>query len=118
MATPPPDDAISTFDQLRTRFLTGLQARWQEIDAAEGPVRRAALHRLAGAAGSYGFADLGQAAREAERVAATGDGAALRDRLTAAAGEASPAARLDEAQRVVLVGLLEPMLGDRPHVAH
>ena len=69
MAARPPDGAISAFDQLRRRFLAGLPARWEEIDAAEGPVRRAALHRLAGAAGSYGFADLGQAAREAERVA-------------------------------------------------
>ena len=52
--------------------------------------------------------------RRVKYLELTGDGAELRDRLTAAAAEGSPTARLDEAQREVLVGLLEQMLGDPP----
>ena len=68
-----PPAVQAAFQALRTRFLAGLPARWQEIEAAApGAVRRDALHRLAGAAGSYGFEALGQAARQAERLCAAG----------------------------------------------
>lgn len=59
------------FEALRRRFVTGLPDRWREIDAAPDPATRAAaLHRLAGAAGTYGFSELGTAARAAERLVA------------------------------------------------
>ena len=59
------------FEALRRKFVTGLPARWQEIEQAPDPAARAAaLHRLAGAAGSYGYEELGQAARAAEHLAA------------------------------------------------
>lgn len=52
---------------LRRRFLDGLPQRRAAIfAAADDQDRRQALHRLAGAAGSYGFAALGELARQAE----------------------------------------------------
>ena len=47
MAEAAPHDA--TFLRLRARFVAGLGARWQEIDAARGDLAtlHAALHRLA-----------------------------------------------------------------------
>jgi HPt (histidine-containing phosphotransfer) domain-containing protein len=66
------------FEALRQKFITGLPARWQEIEQAPDPAARAAaLHRLAGAAGSYGYEELGQAARAAERLAADAAGPAF-----------------------------------------
>ena len=57
----------ATFARLRASFIAGLPARWQEIDAApDATLRRDALHRLAGAAGSYGLVTLGEAAHRAE----------------------------------------------------
>ena len=75
-----PPAVQAAFQRLRGQFLAGLPARWQEIESAlPGAAQRDALHRLAGAAGSYGFEALGQAARQAERLCAAGaeDGAAL-----------------------------------------
>ncbi len=58
---------ISQFKLLQQQFIAGLPARWQEIDNATAPkLMQAALHRLAGSAGSYGFDKLGQLARQAE----------------------------------------------------
>jgi HPt (histidine-containing phosphotransfer) domain-containing protein len=58
------------YEALRKQFLAGLSRRWQEIECAADPAARAAaLHRLAGAAGTYGFDELGRAARAAERLA-------------------------------------------------
>lgn len=78
VAAPAPDESGLTpamqaaFLRLRAQFLAGLPARLDEIGraAAAGEVAggQAALHRLAGAAGGYGFADLGTAARRAEQV--------------------------------------------------
>jgi hypothetical protein len=57
----------AAFARLRGQFLAGLPARWADIVAAPpGPARAAALHRLTGAAGGYGFQALGDAARVAE----------------------------------------------------
>jgi HPt (histidine-containing phosphotransfer) domain-containing protein len=52
---------------LRAKFIERLPIRWSEISlAASAADCGAALHRLAGAAGSHGFDELGQAARRAE----------------------------------------------------
>ncbi|MBP7668200.1 MAG: Hpt domain-containing protein [Burkholderiaceae bacterium] len=64
---------------LRQRFIGGLAGRWQAISQPASPQDcRQALHRLAGAAGSYGFAALGQAARQAEH-SCTGSASGLPD---------------------------------------
>jgi HPt (histidine-containing phosphotransfer) domain-containing protein len=66
-----PPAAAAGFEALRRRFVAGLRERWQEIEQApDAAARAAALHRLAGAAGSYGYAELGHAARAAEHLAA------------------------------------------------
>jgi HPt (histidine-containing phosphotransfer) domain-containing protein len=64
----------AAFARLRERFVAGLPQRWLEIDAAgSGPARAAALHRLVGAAASYGLVAVGEAARRAESLAAATD---------------------------------------------
>jgi HPt (histidine-containing phosphotransfer) domain-containing protein len=61
------------FAKLRAHFLAGLPQRWAEIENAATPeLRRAALHKLCGAAGSYGYTELGAAARRAEAACAAG----------------------------------------------
>lgn len=55
------------FERLRLIFVAGLAQRWQDIDGAvDASARRAALHALVGAAGSYGMQALCDAARAAE----------------------------------------------------
>lgn len=78
MAGPPPDvdpyagqplAVQAAFLKLRSGFLAGLPQRWVEIEAAPSDAaRQQALHRLAGAAGSYGCTALGEAARAAEQA--------------------------------------------------
>lgn len=54
------------FQQIRHLFVSGLARREAEIGQAESSEDLyAALHRLAGAAGSFGFDDLTQLTREA-----------------------------------------------------
>lgn len=54
------------FEALRTQFVKGLARRLEEIDTtADATHVYAALHRLAGAAGGYGFDALEQNARAA-----------------------------------------------------
>ena len=66
------------FEGLRQRFSAGLVLRWRDISqAADRPAQQALLHRLGGSAGSFGFDRLGQLAREAEFLCASGDAAAL-----------------------------------------
>lgn len=61
----------AAFLTLREAFVAGLPQRWVAIEAAASDEqRRQALHRLAGAAGSYGFTTLGEAARAAEQALA------------------------------------------------
>jgi HPt (histidine-containing phosphotransfer) domain-containing protein len=73
-----PPASRAGYAALRRKFLAGLPARWQEIEQALDPgARAAALHRLAGAAGSYGYDELGQAARVAERLSSGPAGPAL-----------------------------------------
>lgn len=86
----PEGDALSpqahvAFGHLRARFLQGLPARAAQIDDAAAPVaqRVQALHRLAGAAGSYGYDELGRLARQVLVIAEHGGPApALRHALT------------------------------------
>lgn len=68
MATDLPPGTLAAFGALRERFASGLIDRWREIEGLHGetPAQSQALHRLAGAAGSFGFEDLGRAARAAE----------------------------------------------------
>lgn len=57
------------FARLRGQFLAGLPKRWWEIETAATPIlQQAALHRLAGASGSFGLSALGTAARRAETL--------------------------------------------------
>ena len=71
------------FEVLQRRFLAGLPARWQEIHAAAAPAAlQAALHRLSGSAGSYGFERVSRCAREAESLATSGSHAALAQALS------------------------------------
>ena len=66
------------FEGLRQRFAAGLVLRWRDISqAADRPTQQALLHRMCGSAGSFGFDRLGQLAREAELLCASGDSAAL-----------------------------------------
>jgi HPt (histidine-containing phosphotransfer) domain-containing protein len=66
-----PPAAAAAFAALRARFLSGLPARWTEISTAPNEAAcSAALHRLAGAAASFGFAGLGALARQAEQAPA------------------------------------------------
>jgi hypothetical protein len=79
-----PPDTRAAYEALRVKFRSGLAARWRDIeDSGSAAERSAALHRLAGAAGGYGFEEIGKAARAAESHAAAGAGPEL-DRALAA----------------------------------
>lgn len=57
------------FLKIQQTFVAGLPQRLQEIEQApDATARHAALHRLAGAAGGYGFDELGALARAAMQV--------------------------------------------------
>jgi HPt (histidine-containing phosphotransfer) domain-containing protein len=59
--------SLAKFKVLQHHFVAGLAARWRAVaDAATPPELQAELHRLSGAAGSYGFDRLSQCARAAE----------------------------------------------------
>lgn len=67
----------AAFEQLRRRFCAGLPQRWAQIaNAADATGQVAALHRLAGAAGSYGLPELDARARHALRLVESGAQAA------------------------------------------
>ena len=88
MAASPTDglslEARAQFLVLQRRFVSGLPSRWLEIrDASDGRSLQLALHRLAGAAGSYGFEQIGLCAREAEALAMQGAAVALTRALRA-----------------------------------
>lgn len=79
------------FLRLRRNFEAGLPARWQEIHSASSHEKKVfALHRLAGAASSYGCNQIGALAREAEKWLKRADDGRLgpvMDRLAAAMNE-------------------------------
>lgn len=63
------------FEAIREQFVAGLAGRQRDIDAApDRQALEAALHRLAGAAGGYGYGELGQLAHQALQA---GDASAL-----------------------------------------
>jgi HPt (histidine-containing phosphotransfer) domain-containing protein len=64
-------ERLAMLAQLQARFAAGLPERWTAIRAAAAdPAEQAMLlHRLAGAAGSFGLGDVSEAARSAERLA-------------------------------------------------
>lgn len=73
-----PPAVQAAFALLRARFVAGLPQRWREIEAASsGAALEAALHRLVGAAASFGLHPLGEAARQAETLARGPAAAAL-----------------------------------------
>ena len=66
------------FEAIRRQFVAGLARRHQEIEAApDAAALHAALHRLAGAAGGYGYTELGQMAFTALRALQAQERAAL-----------------------------------------
>lgn len=79
MAADPPADSLQPalavqFEQIRRTFVAGLERREREIDDAASPqALHAALHRLAGAAGGFGYPVLGELARETLQAHETGD---------------------------------------------
>ena len=95
-----PPAVQAAFAELRGRFVAGLPQRWQEIEAAGSRAAlEAALHRLVGAAASFGLVPLGEAARRAETLARRPAGQAL-------PGQADPVATaldaaLDELRQLI-----------------
>ena len=75
-----PDDSAfhEQFAQLRRHFVEGLARREHEIDASADLVAlHAVLHRLAGAAGAFGYEELGECARRVMHCVRAGDAAAV-----------------------------------------
>ncbi len=70
------------FAALQRHFVAGLPARWLELEAATtAATRQAVLHRLCGAAGSFGLERLSASARAAEELALAGSPEALAQAL-------------------------------------
>lgn len=73
-----PEGTALAYARMRERFVSGLAGRWADIVAAETQAQRHfLLHRMSGAAGSFGCDELGLAAGRAEAAAEAGDGGAL-----------------------------------------
>lgn len=88
----------AAYAALRGQFLAGLPQRWQEVQSAPTPMlQQAALHRLTGAAGSYGLPALSLAARRAEALCAV----ATPDTDTAADTAAALGAALEAVQQAL-----------------
>jgi len=62
------------FAKIRRDFVLGLSKREAELEnAVHDAARHAVLHRLAGAAGGYGFEELSRLAREAMELPSGGE---------------------------------------------
>lgn len=73
-----PEGTALAYARMRERFVGGLTARWADIVAADTDAQRQfLLHRMSGAAGSFGCHELGLAAGRAEAAAEAGDRSAL-----------------------------------------
>jgi len=73
-----PEGTALAYARMRERFIDGLAGRWADIVAAETDAQRHfLLHRMSGAAGSFGCNELGLAAGRAEAAAEAGDRDAL-----------------------------------------
>jgi hypothetical protein len=71
-------EQAAQFEQIRRRFVAGLAKRRLEIEAAPGAIElQAALHRLAGVAGGFDCAELGDIARQALQASHARDAGAL-----------------------------------------
>jgi len=71
-------DFAAQFRSIQLHFIAGLPQRLDEIrSAADSRQRYVALHRLAGAAGGYGFPSLGDMARDAMQAMDTNSGSML-----------------------------------------
>ncbi len=79
----PMDPAFAEhFRKIQLNFIDGLPQRLEEIQQAlDDHQRYVALHRLAGAAGGYGFPRLGDIARDAMQAMQPDSKAALDDIL-------------------------------------
>lgn len=92
-----PAGTEQAFLRLQRRFVDGLPDRWAAIEAAQDDAQRQALlHRLKGAAGSFGFHTLSQAARRAEEAASHADAWALGTALHDISTEIDVLARGDD----------------------
>ena len=73
-----PPGTEEAFFRVQAHFVDGLPARWAAIHTAQDDAQRQALlHRLKGAAGSFGFGALSGAAHRAEEAGSHADAAAL-----------------------------------------
>ena len=71
-------EQAARFELIRRRFVAGLARRQLEIEAAPGAIElQAALHRLAGVAGGFDCAELGEIARQALQASQAQDAGAL-----------------------------------------
>ena len=88
LVDPLPAGTEQAFLRVQARFVDGLPARWAAIEAAQDDTQRQALlHRLKGAAGSFGFIALSGAAHRAEEAASRADAVALGTALHAISTE-------------------------------
>lgn len=93
-----PAGTEQAFLRLQLRFVDGLPDRWAAIEAAQDNAQRhALLHRLKGAAGSFGFIALSHAAQRAEEAASRADAWALGAALHDISTEIDVLARSDDA---------------------
>jgi HPt (histidine-containing phosphotransfer) domain-containing protein len=82
---PEPDDqgVGEYFQKIQRNFICSLPQRLKEIQhAVDDQSRYVALHRLAGAAGGYGFPHLGDMAMDAMRAMQPGSTTAMDECLT------------------------------------
>lgn len=80
------DDVAAAMAALRAQYRDALPGKVDAIARAvtsRDPAAEGLAHRLAGSAGSYGFAAAGDAARAVEDALAAGDDAAARAALDA-----------------------------------
>ena len=74
--------SLAKFKVLQQHFVAGLAVRWRAVaDAAKPQELQAELHRLSGAAGSYGFLRLSHCAQAAELLSIRNAGTVLKQAL-------------------------------------
>lgn len=85
VASPPEPQALAQrFEAIRLQFVRGLVERGRAIDgAADAAQLQAALHQLCGAAGAFGYEELGQRARLALQASQAGEARQLGEALQA-----------------------------------
>ena len=89
--------SLAKFRVLQQHFVAGLAVRWRAVaDAATPQQVQLALHRLSGAAGSYGFERLSQCAKAAELLSYSPSGTELTQALAVLETEINLAQPLDQ----------------------